>query len=57
MTKKRFAELELALLHLKQNVEIPEARLAVHPAIRKAVSQVGTLPHLSPRGGGPLVRG
>lgn len=42
MTKKRFAELELALLHLKQNVEIPEARLAVHPAIRKAVAQVGS---------------
>ena len=40
MTKKRFAELELSLLHLKQNVEIPEARLSVHPAVRKAVGQV-----------------
>lgn len=38
VTKKRFAELELSLLHLKQNVEIPEARLSVHPAIRKAVA-------------------
>jgi dynein heavy chain 1 len=40
VTKKRFAELELSLLHLKQNVEIPEARLSVHPAVRKAVAQV-----------------
>ncbi|WWC63949.1 uncharacterized protein I303_106555 [Kwoniella dejecticola CBS 10117] len=39
VTKKKFAELELSLLHLKQNVEIPEARLGVHPAIRKAVAQ------------------
>ena len=38
MTKKKFAELELSLLHLKQNVEIPEAHLSVHPAIRKAVA-------------------
>lgn len=36
--KKRFAELELSLLHLKQNVEIPETHLSVHPAIRKAVA-------------------
>jgi dynein heavy chain 1 len=40
VTKKKFAELELSLLHLKQNVEIPEAHLSVHPAIRKAVAQV-----------------
>lgn len=40
MTKKKFAELELSLLHLKQNVEIPEAHLSVHPAVRKAVAQV-----------------
>ncbi|ORY33069.1 putative motor [Naematelia encephala] len=38
VTKKKFAELELSLLHLKQNVEIPETHLAVHPAIRKAVA-------------------
>lgn len=41
ITKKKFAELELSLLHLKQNVEIPEVHLSVHPAIRKAVAQVG----------------
>ena len=40
VTKKKFAELELSLLHLKQNVEIPEAHLSIHPAIRKAVAQV-----------------
>ncbi|KAK4688349.1 dynein cytoplasmic 1 heavy chain, partial [Tremellales sp. Uapishka_1] len=39
VTKKKFAELELSLLHLKQNVEIPEAHLSVHPSIRKAVAQ------------------
>ncbi|OWZ39026.1 dynein heavy chain 1, cytosolic [Cryptococcus neoformans Tu259-1] len=38
VTKKKFAELELSLLHLKQNVEIPEVHLSVHPAIRKAVA-------------------
>ena len=39
VTKKKFAELELSLLHLKQNLEIPEVHLSVHPAIRKAVAQ------------------
>ncbi|TXT09077.1 hypothetical protein VHUM_02551 [Vanrija humicola] len=38
VTKKKFAELELSLLHLKQNVEIPEVHLSVHPAVRKAVA-------------------
>ncbi|BEJ00458.1 hypothetical protein CcaverHIS631_0503150 [Cutaneotrichosporon cavernicola] len=38
VTKKKFAELELSLLHLKQNVEIPEVHLSVHPAIRKAIA-------------------
>lgn len=39
MTKKKFAELELSLLHLQQNVEIPETHLAVHPVIQRAVEQ------------------
>lgn len=43
VTKKKFAELELSLLHLKQNVEIPEVHLSVHPAIRKAVAHVSKL--------------
>ncbi|KAF7327657.1 hypothetical protein MKEN_00345100 [Mycena kentingensis (nom. inval.)] len=39
MTKKKFAELELSLLHLQQNVEIPETNLVIHPLIRRAVEQ------------------
>jgi dynein heavy chain 1 len=40
MTKKKFAELELSLLHLQQNVEIPETHLVIHPIIHKAVEHV-----------------
>ena len=39
MTKKKIAELELSLLHLQQNVEIPETHLVVHPVIQQAVEQ------------------
>ncbi|KAJ7202870.1 dynein heavy chain, N-terminal region 1-domain-containing protein [Mycena pura] len=39
MTKKKFAELELSLLHLQQNVEIPETNLVIHPVIQRAVEQ------------------
>jgi hypothetical protein len=39
MTKKKFAELELSLLHLQQNVEIPETNLIIHPVIQRAVEQ------------------
>lgn len=42
MTKKKFAELELSLLHLQQNVEIPETHLIIHPVIQRAVEQVRT---------------
>ena len=42
MTKKKFAELELSLLHLQQNVEIPETHLIVHPVIQRAVEQVSS---------------
>ncbi|KAI0318175.1 cytoplasmic dynein heavy chain 1 [Amylostereum chailletii] len=50
MTKKKFAELELSLLHLQQNVEIPETHLVIHPVIQKAVEQAqasGTRPNIS----------
>ncbi|KAE9394324.1 dynein heavy chain protein 2 [Gymnopus androsaceus JB14] len=50
MTKKKFAELELSLLHLQQNVEIPETHLVIHPVIQQAVEQAqaaGTRPNLS----------
>jgi dynein heavy chain 1 len=40
MTKRKFAELELSLLHLQQNVEIPETHLIIHPVIQRAVAQV-----------------
>ena len=39
MTKKKFAELELSLLHLQQNVGIPGTHLIIHPVIQKAVEQ------------------
>ncbi|KAF8883831.1 dynein heavy chain, N-terminal region 1-domain-containing protein [Infundibulicybe gibba] len=42
MTKKKFAELELSLLHLQQNVEIPETHLVIHPIIQRAVEQAQT---------------
>ena len=50
MTKKKFAELELSLLHLQQNVEIPETHLIIHPVIQKAVEQAqvnGTRPSIN----------
>ncbi|OBZ78610.1 Dynein heavy chain, cytoplasmic [Grifola frondosa] len=50
VTKKKFAELELSLLHLQQNVEIPETHLIIHPIIQKAVEQAraaGTRPSIS----------
>lgn len=50
MTKKKFAELELSLLHLQQNVEIPETHLIIHPVIQRAVEQAraaGNRPSLS----------
>ncbi|KAK9719430.1 dynein heavy chain [Basidiobolus ranarum] len=39
MTKKKIAELELSLLHLQQNVEIPEISLNIHPAVQRAVEK------------------
>ncbi|KAG2064001.1 cytoplasmic dynein heavy chain 1 [Suillus decipiens] len=50
MTKKKFAELELSLLHLQQNVEIPETHLIIHPVIQRAVEQArasGARPNIS----------
>jgi len=39
MTKKKFAELELSLLHLQQNVEIPEITLIIHPVILSLIEK------------------
>lgn len=43
LARKKLAELELSLLNLQQNVEIPSVRLAIHPAIRKAVERCAAL--------------
>ncbi|KAK5628509.1 hypothetical protein RRF57_004225 [Xylaria bambusicola] len=37
VTKKRMTELELSLLHLQQNVEIPELSLSFHPIVQTAL--------------------
>lgn len=39
MTKRKFAELELSLLHLQQNVEIPDIHLVIHPVVQRAVER------------------
>ncbi|POS87247.1 cytoplasmic dynein-like protein 1 heavy chain 1 [Erysiphe pulchra] len=39
ITKKRMAELELSLLHLQQNVEIPELILPLHPIVQSAIDE------------------
>jgi dynein heavy chain 1 len=40
VAKRKFAELELSLLHLQQNVEIPEVQLVVDSAISQAIERV-----------------
>ena len=39
VTKKKLAELELSLLHLQQNIEIPELFLTLHPVIQSAIDE------------------
>lgn len=39
VTKKKIAELELALLHLQQNIEIPDLILPLHPMVQNAVDE------------------
>lgn len=36
-TRRKIAELELSLLHLQQNMEIPELNLNIHPIIERAL--------------------
>jgi dynein heavy chain 1 len=38
-TKKKFAELELSLVHLQQNIAIPSVVLVVHPTVQEIVDQ------------------
>lgn len=47
VTKKRLTELELSLLHLQQNVEIPELQLPFHTVVQSALDSAaaqGTRP-------------
>ncbi|KAI9871266.1 MAG: hypothetical protein M1830_003131, partial [Pleopsidium flavum] len=38
-TKKKMAELELSLLHLQQNIEIPELSLPLHEVVQSALNE------------------
>ncbi|KAI8459260.1 dynein heavy chain, N-terminal region 1-domain-containing protein [Phakopsora pachyrhizi] len=51
MTKKKFAELELSLLHLQQNVEIPEITLIIHPIIKNLIERARSEPAWSSKYG------
>lgn len=37
--EKKMAELEMGLLHLQQNIDIPEITLAVHPAVASVIKR------------------
>lgn len=38
--EKKIAELEMGLLHLQQNIEIPEISLLIHPVISNIAKQL-----------------
>lgn len=38
-TKKKIAELELSLLHLQQNIDIPELHMQLHPEVEAAIHE------------------
>ncbi|EGX53504.1 hypothetical protein AOL_s00006g370 [Orbilia oligospora ATCC 24927] len=40
--KKKMAELELAFLHLQQNIEIPELALVMHPTVQAAIEEAAS---------------
>lgn len=46
VTKKKLAELELSLLHLQQNIEIPELSLNLHNVVQLAVDEVWVVHYL-----------
>ena len=37
--EKKIAELEMGLLHLQQNIDIPEISLAVHPTVAAVIKR------------------
>ena len=40
--KKKIAELEMGLLHLQQNIDIPEITLVVHPFVAQVIKKAAT---------------
>lgn len=40
--EKKITELEMGLLHLQQNIEIPEVNLAIHPIVSQVVQKCST---------------
>ena len=36
--EKKIAELEMGLLHLQQNIDIPEITLSVHPNVSSTIA-------------------
>lgn len=39
--EKKMAELEMGLLHLQQNIDIPEITLPVHPTVAQVIKRCG----------------
>ena len=39
--EKKIAELEMGLLHLQQNIDIPEITLAVNPVVHGVIKKCG----------------
>ena len=48
--EKKLTELEMGLLHLQQNIDIPEITLTVHPAVASVIAKAaerGTKPQVA----------
>ena len=39
--EKKIAELEMGLLHLQQNIDIPEITLTIHPSVAAVIKKAG----------------
>jgi dynein heavy chain 1 len=39
--ERKIAELEMGLLHLQQNIDIPEITLTVHPTVASTIKKCG----------------
>ena len=48
--EKRISEVEVGLLHLQQNIDIPEISLVVHPVVQAAVKKARDEGKVTPRG-------